>query len=211
MFHRLTRIIFWSAFVFVFILAGVYWRLGNIYLVVTFPLGALALFILFLISKSGRARRYRSEFFRGTLLGIGGTIFFITTLGTIYFYNGLFGYDVAAHFFITVLFVIMAAMLYELLRSTNSASNAIETIAVSVLTLVIFSFLWEWYEKQGDIWWNTKMFYDPWQEISLDVATDLSANFLGMFAASVLIFKYWDKWNKKWQKSETEKLKNLKT
>lgn len=202
MFYRTMRIVFWLAFASAFVLAGFYWRLGNFYLVVTFPLGALSLLLLFLIKRTAKARKYYSVVFCNTLLGIGGLIFFITSFGTLYLYNGLFGYDVMAHFSISALFVIMAAMLYELSRPKRTTTFAVETVAVSVFTVLLFTFLWEAYEKQGDIWWNTKMFFDPWQEISLDTATDLSANFFGIFAGGFLIFKNWEKWNKKWLKNQ---------
>lgn len=201
--NRLGGIIFWLAFCSAFILTGFYWWLENFYLVVTFPLGVLGLLFLFLIQKSARVSRLYSPTFSNVLLGLGGIIFFITSFGTLFLYNGLFGYDLGAHFGISVLFVIMAAMLYELLRFGQKIPSTLETIVVSVVLVLVFSLFWEFYEKYGDIWWNTKMFFDPWQEISIDTATDLSANFLGIFVASVLIFKNWDKWNKKWLKNKS--------
>lgn len=200
MFYRVMRTIFWLALGSAFILTGFYWQQGNFYLVITFPLGALSLLFLFLIVKSPLVSKFYKSTFGDTLVGLGSSIFFITTFGTLFLYNGLFGYDFGAHFTITACFVIMAAMLYEILRLNRGIPGAIETIMVSVTVVLVFAFLWEFYEKYGDIWWNTKMFFDPWQEIALDTATDLSANFLGMFTASILIFKNWVSWNRKWLK-----------
>lgn len=206
------RIIFWSAFVSAFIFSAFYLWQHNIFLVITFFLGACALFTLFLIQRSGWVQRFYSSIFKDTILGIGGIIFFITSFGTLYFYNSFdwFGYDVVAHFAITLCFVIMTAMLYELLRLKRKIPDSFETIATSVLTIFIFSFLWEAFEMQGDIWWGTKMFFDPNQETILDFVTDLIADFFGLLVGGILIFKNWTRWNKKWLNGETLKLQNLK-
>lgn len=208
MFCRVMRIIFWSAFISAFVFAAFYWWEKNTFLIITFILGAFVLFVLFLIQKSSKVSKYYTSNFKNTLLGIGGMIFFITSFGTLYFYHYFdfewFEYDTAAHFVITALFVIMAAMFYEFLRLKKGVPGALETILVGSFTIMIFSFLWEMFQKQGDIWWGTKMFFDFNQPISVDVAKDLAADFCGNFLGSVLIFRNWTGWNKKWLKASKE-------
>jgi len=207
MFYRAMKVIFWSVFFSAFVLAGVYWYFENFYLVTTFLLGAFSLFILFLISKSSRVKKYYSEAFGETLLGIGGLIFFTTSLGTVYFYKYIkfFEYDFLVHMIIPAAFVVMAAMFYEILKIKNGVSDKVKVILISSILILALSFFWEIFQEQGDIWWGTEMFFDSNQPIAIDVANDLVADVFGVFAGCVLIFKNWEKWNKKWLKTTDDK------
>jgi hypothetical protein len=207
MFYRVMRIVFWSAFFSAFLFAAFYLMKNN-FLVIAFLLGAFALFVLFLIQKSSKVDQHYTSYFKDTLLGIGGIIFFTTSFGTLYFYHYFdfkwFEYDSAAHFLISLLFVIMVAMFYELLRLGKNVPSALETIFVSSFVVMVFSFVWEAFQRQGDIWWGTKMFFDYNQPISIDVASDLAADFCGNFFGGILIFQNWIAWNKKWLKENSK-------
>lgn len=209
MFYRAMRVIFWSAFWSAFVMAAFFgWR-KDMFGVVTFLLGAAGLLVLFLFQKSKLFFKYYNSSFGDTILGISGIIFLMSDIGNLYFYDRFTfdwaGYDTLTHFFIPMLFVILAAMLYESLRIKKGVVGAIEVILVSSLTVVIFSILWELFEKQSDIWWGTKMFFDPTQPIILDTTDDLVADFYGVFIGSLLIFKNWESWNKKWLKTADDK------
>lgn len=200
--YRVMRVIFWSAFWSALAAAAFYgWR-GNIFLLNSFILGALALLILYFFQKSAFVKKYYNDFFGNTLLGLGGLIFFTTSLGTIYFYHYIkfFEYDVIAHVVIPASFVIMWAMFYGILKIKKGVPKKMEVILISGVLVLLLSFFWEFFQKQGDTWWGTHMFSDSNQNIIVDVANDLSADTLGVFIGCVLIFKNWVGWNKKWLK-----------
>jgi len=205
MFYCAMRIIFWSAFWSSFVMAGFFgWR-KDVFGVVTFLLGAAGLLVLFLLRKSKFISKYYEPSFGETLLGLVGIIFLLSDFGNLYFYDNWnfrwLGYDTITHFVIPAIFVVIVAMLYELLWLKRGVPPAVEVIFVGALTVVIFSFLWELFEKQSDLWWGTRMFWDPTQPIVLDTVDDLVADFYGVFLGSILIFKNWDSWNKKWLKN----------
>ena len=138
--------------------------------------------------------------------GIERDNFYNRRAGDLYLYDNWasywFGFDTIAHFTIPAIFTVIAAMLYELVRIRKRVPNAVEVLLISGLTVVIFSFLWELFEKQSDIWWGTKLFWNPDRPIAVDTADDLIADFYGAFVGSVLIFRSWTGWNKKWLKNK---------
>lgn len=204
MFDRAMRIIFWSTFWSAFVLAAFFVLQEDIFGAVTFLLGGSGLLILFFIQKSKLFLNYYNRSFGDTLLGFSGIIFLIGDLGNLYFYEHWasywFGFDTFAHFVIPAIFTIMAAMFYEFLQIKRGVPSAVRVIFVCALLVVTFSFLWEFFEKQSDVWWHTKMFWNPVRPIAVDTADDLVADFYGVFAGSILIFKNWIGWNKKWLK-----------
>ncbi len=203
MFYRAMRIIFWLAFCVALAAAAFYGWQGNIFLLNSFVLGALALLFLYFLQKSAFVRKYYNDNFGDTLLGLGGLIFLTTSLGTFYFYHYIkfFEYDLIAHTVIPASFVIMGAMAYEILKIKNGAPKKIEAILISGILVLLLSFFWELFQEQGDIWWGTRMFFDSNQPIAVDVANDLAADTFGVFVGCVLIFKNWEGWNKKWLKN----------
>lgn len=196
----LGKILFWSAIGASLVLSIYYGWEKNFFLVKSFILGALALFVLYLIQKSAFVKKYYNDSFGNTLLGLGGLIFFTTSLGTVYFYNNIkfFEYDLIVHTVIPAAFVIMAAMLYEILKIKNGAPERMDVILIMGVLILSLSFFWEFFQMQGDIWWGTHMFFDSNQPIVVDVANDLVADIFGVFIGCVLIFKNWVGWNKKW-------------
>ncbi|MBI5071603.1 hypothetical protein HZB93_01785 [Candidatus Falkowbacteria bacterium] len=207
MFYRAMRIIFWSAFWSAFVMAAFFGWQKDVFGVVTFLLGAVGLLFLFLFQKSKLFLKYYNPSFGDTLLGFSGIIFLIGDLGNLYLYDNWasywFGFDTVAHFAIPALFMIVGAMLYELLRIRRGVPKAVEVIFVCAVTVVAFSFLWEFFEKQSDVWWSTKMFWNPTRPIAVDTASDLIADFYGVFVGGILIFKNWIGWNKKWLKKNS--------
>lgn len=202
MFYRVMRVIFWLAFWSALAAAAFYGWQGKIFLLNSFLLSALGLLVLYLIQNSAIVKKYYNESFGNTMLGLAGLIFFTTSLGTFYFYYYIkfFEYDLIAHTIIPASFVIMAAMLYEIGRIKKIIPGKIEVILISSIPVLLLSFFWEFFQMQGDVWWGTQMFSDSNQNIVVDVANDLSADTLGVFIGCVLIFKNWEKWNKKWLK-----------
>lgn len=206
MFHSAARVIFWSAFVSAFVLAGFFALQEDGFGTITVLLTAVGLLALFLIQRSKIFLKHYNQSFGDTLLGLAGIIFIIGDAGDLYLYDNWasywFGFDSFAHFTIPILCTLIAAMLYELLRIRKGVPNAVEVLLISGLTVVIFSFLWELFEKQSDIWWGTKLFWNPDRPISVDTADDLIMDFYGAFVGSVLIFRNWTGWNKKWLKNK---------
>lgn len=206
MFYRAMRGVFWSAFWSAFVMAAFFALREDAFGAVTFLLGALALALLLLFRKSKLFLKYYKPSFGDTLLGLSGLIFLLSDIGNLYFYDRFtfdwLGYDTFAHFTIPLLFVILAAMLYELARLKKGVPKTIEVILVSALVVVAFSFLWELFEKQSDLLWGTHLFSDPSQPIAVDTADDLIADFYGVFFGSILIFKNWTSWNQKWLKND---------
>jgi hypothetical protein len=207
MFYRAMRIIFWLAFWSALAAAAFYGWQKNIFLLNSFLLGALALLLLYFLQKSAFVKKYYNESFGNTLLGLAGLIFFTTSLGTVYFYKYIkfFEYDFLAHMIIPAAFVVMAAMFYAILKIKKGVPGKVGVILISGLLVLLLSFFWEFFQKQGDIWWGTQMFFDSNQPIAIDVANDLGADVFGVFAGCVLIFKNWEKWNKKWLKTTDDK------
>lgn len=203
MFYRAMKIIFWLAF-YVALAAGTFygWQ-GNIFLLNSFILGALALLFLYFLQKSAFIKKYYNDNFGNTLLGLGGLIFFITSLGTFYFYYYIkfFEYDLIAHTIIPASFVVMGAMLYEILKIKKGVPRKVTAILISGFLVLSLSFFWEFFQEKGDMWWGTQMFFDSNQPIVIDVANDLAADVFGVFIGCVLIFKNWERWNKKWLKN----------
>jgi hypothetical protein len=107
---------------------------------------------------------------------------------------------------IPVLCTLVVAMLYEFVRIRKGVPYAIEVLFVSILVVVMFSFLWELFERQSDIWWGTKIFWNPARPIAVDTADDLAADFYGAFVGAFLIFRNWTSWNKKWLKGDVHSL-----
>jgi hypothetical protein len=202
MIGRVMRTIFWSAVGASLALSIYYGWQKNIFLMNSFILGALVLFVLYLIQKSSFVKKYYNDSFGNTLLGLGGLIFFTTSLGTLYFYYYVkfFEYDLIVHVVIPASFVVMTAMLYEIVKIRKGVPGKIEVILVSSIPVLLLSFFWEFFQEQGDIWWGTHMFFDSNQPIAVDVANDLAADTFGVFIGCVLIFKNWVGWNKKWLK-----------
>jgi hypothetical protein len=202
MIGRVMRTIFWSAVGASLALSIYYGWQKNIFLMNSFILGALVLFVLYLIQKSSFVKKYYNDSFGNTLLGLGGLIFFTTSLGTLYFYYYVkfFEYDLIVHVVIPASFVVMTAMLYEIVKIRKGVPEKIEVILVSSIPVLLLSFFWEFFQEQGDIWWGTHMFFDSNQPIVVDVANDLVADTFGVFIGCVLIFKNWVGWNKKWLK-----------
>ncbi len=198
------RVIFWSAFGSAFVTAAFFILQKDSFGAVTFLLTAAGLLILFFAQKSKLFLKYYNPSFGETILGLSGMIFLIGDFGNLYLYDHWdsywFGFDTFAHFTIPAIFTIMVAMLYEFLQIKRGVPSAVRVIFICVITVVTFSFLWEFFEKQSDIWWNTKMFWNPDRPIAVDTASDLTADFYGAFFSSVLIFKNWVGWNKKWLK-----------
>jgi len=200
-----ARTIFWAAFWSSFVMAGFFGWQKDVFGTATFLLGALGLLILFFIQKSKVFSKYYEPSFGNTLLGLGGMIFLLSDLGNLYFYDRFtfdwLGYDTMAHFIIPMLFTIIAAMLYEFVRLGKGVPAAVEVVLASALVVVAFSIFWELFERQSDIWWGTHLFWDPTQPIAVDTADDLIADFYGVFVGSVLIFRNWVGWNKRWLKN----------
>jgi hypothetical protein len=208
MFYRIMKIIFWSAFGSAFVTAAFFAVQEDVFGVVTFLLTAIGLSALFLIQKSKLFLKHYNQSFGDTILGLSGIIFIIGDLGDLYLYDNWasywFGFDTIAHFTIPAIFMIVAAMLYESLRIKKGVPNVVEVFLISALAIVIFSFLWELFERQSDIWWGTRMFWNPDRPIAVDTADDLVADFYGVFIGGVLIFKNWNFWNKKWLKKNID-------
>lgn len=205
MLYCAMRIIFWLAFCLALAGAAFYGWQGNIFLLNSFILGALALLFLYFLQKSAFIKKYYNDNFGDTLLGLGGLIFLTTSLGTFYFYHyiNFFEYDLIAHVVIPASSVIMAAMFYGILKRKKGVPGKMEVILISGVLALLLSFFWEFFQKQGDVWWGTKMFSDSNQPIVVDVANDLAADAFGVFIGCVLIFKNWVGWNKKWLKNNS--------
>ncbi|MBU1146463.1 hypothetical protein KKD80_02870 [Patescibacteria group bacterium] len=202
MFYRVIRIIFWLAFWLALGAAAFYGWQKNNFLLSSFLLGALALLLLYFLQKSAFVKKYYNDNFGNILLGLGGLIFLTTSLGTFYFYYYVkfFEYDLIAHTIIPASFVVMGAMLYEILRIKKGVPKKVDVLLISGILVLALSFFWEFFQEQGDIWWGTHMFFDSNQPIAVDVANDLAADAFGVFIGCVLIFKNWERWNKKWLK-----------
>ncbi len=207
MFSLISRIIFWFSFPFSFVFIFYFIYQKDFFLAITFLLGLIALFIVFLIQRSLVIQKHYNVSFKDSLIGIVGLIYILSCLGTLSFWswnlNIWFQYDVLMHFVEPVFFVILAAMIFEILylkKNKNIPNNFQSTIAAGIL-ISFLVLVWEWYEWQGDLWWGTYMFYDLLQGEVLDFATDITADFYGIFLGSALVFAKWEKWNKKWLKS----------
>ena len=203
MFYRAMRIIFWLAFWSALAAAAFYGWQKNNFLLNSFLLGALALLLLYFFQKSEFIKKYYNESFGNTLLGLAGLIFFTTALGTIYFYYYIkfFEYDLIVHTIIPASFVVMGAMFYEILKIKKGVPGKVGAVLISGILVLLLSFFWEFFQKQGDVWWGTHMFFDSNQPTVVDVANDLTSDVFGVLIGCVLIFKNWERWNKKWLKN----------
>lgn len=210
MFSRVARVIFRSAFLFGFVTVIFFVFQENIFGIVIAVLAVSGLLVIFFIQKSKLFLAHYNQIFGDTILGLSGIIFIIGCLGNLYLFDNWasywFGFDTVAHFALPAIFTIVAAMLYELFWIKKKMPNAVEVLLISAFTVVIFSFLWELFEKQSDIWWGTKIFWNPARPIAVDTADDLIADFYGALVGCVLIFRNWTSWNKIWLKGDVHSL-----
>jgi hypothetical protein len=158
--------------------------------------------LLYFFQKLDFIKKYYNESFGNTLLGLAGLIFFTTALGTFYFYYYIkfFEYDLIVHTIIPASFVVIGAMFYEILKIKKGVPGKIKVVLISGILVLLLSFFWEFFQKQGDVWWGTHMFFDSNQPTVVDVANDLTADVFGVLIGCVLVFKNWEGWNKKWLK-----------
>lgn len=117
-------------------------------------------------------------------------VFVANELGSLYFFKRFEGYDSFAHISVFIIFSIFIMLLYFSIKNFNSINK--KEIILFTIFFIFLGFLFEGFEKFSDIFFNTKMFYDPFQAIRADTISDLFFNFFGILLGVLIFFLGFD-------------------
>ncbi len=125
----------------------------------------------------------------------------LNSLGALWLYYepNWVSYDTSAHFISTFLVTCGVAILY-FLHSVflEKKGNKRKAVIYSFLWSLIIISGWEFFEYFGDRTWGTMMSIQegqPW-----DLYYDFGMGLIAIILAEVVIYKYWDYFNKRWLK-----------
>jgi len=111
-------------------------------------------------------------------------------------------FDSFTHFLNLIIFTILFAVIYYIIRARNyKVPNKLEVALFALIfTLTFGVFLWERFQLLNDQIFGTKMFHDEFQDIKLDSFLDQVFGTIGTIVGSLLVYNKIELWFKKWRK-----------
>jgi hypothetical protein len=122
---------------------------------------------------------------------------------TLFFKKMPIDFDSYSHFANLVVYAIIFGIIYYFikLKLINKPIRKEEVAIFSLIFNLIFGvFLWELFQKYGDLTFNTNMFFDHYQPIEVDSFLDKLFGAIGTLFGSILIYFKFDDWLNKWKR-----------
>jgi len=175
-----------------------FFKIKDLFLAVSFTFVApIAVLLPRYIYKRKLRQKYNLSLLK-TLESFAAVMFVLASAGTFGLYNAGIEYDSLIHVIITVLIAILVAFVWTF-RKTSGFEDGYLSLCISVFSFtIILGAFWEVFQMSGDKVFGSKMFFDLFQPINLDVACDLAADTIGAFIGSVLVYFKWSDWHKGW-------------